>query len=56
MDGKTGKETLVGHLISKQGAQVYTIPKNLTVDGSDRIVIYSPLRAEDLATVDLQVE
>ena len=56
VDGKTGKQTVVGHLVKRKGAQSYTVPANLKVDSEDRIVLYSPLQAEDLATVDLQAE
>lgn len=53
VDGQTGKITKIGQLVSKKGYQVYEVPEGLVIDGADQIVVYSPLIADDLATVEL---
>ncbi len=53
VDGQTGKVTKIGQLVSKKGYQVYQVPEGLVIDSADRIVVYSPLIADDLATVEL---
>ncbi len=53
VDSQTGKVTKIGQLISRKGYQVYQVPEGLVIDRGDRIVIYSPLMADDLATVEL---
>lgn len=53
VDGQTGKVTTIGQLISRKGYQVYEVPDGLVINRGDRIVIYSPLMADDLATVEL---
>ena len=56
VDGQTGKVTKIGQLVSKKGYQVYQVPEGLVIDSADRIVVYSPLIADDLATVELEKE
>lgn len=56
VDGQTGKVSFVGYLVDKNGYQVYEVPEGMKVDEADRIVLYSPLHAEDLATVELSDE
>jgi hypothetical protein len=53
LDGQTGAITVIGKLISRNGYQVYEVPERLKIDGDDQIVLYSPLHADDLATVEL---
>lgn len=53
IDGQTGAVTTLGNLASRKGYQVYEVPQHLVIDGSDTIVLYSPLHADDLATVEL---
>ena len=48
--------TKIGQLVSKKGYQVYQVPEGLVIDSADRIVVYSPLIADDLATVELEKE
>lgn len=54
LDAQTGQVTTIGQLVSKHGYQVYQVPDGLVIDDADRIVIYSPLIAEDLANVELR--
>lgn len=54
LDAQTGQVTTIGQLVSKHGYQVYQVPDGLVIDDADRIVIYSPLIAEDLASVELR--
>lgn len=56
IDGQTGQSTFIGYLVNRQGYQVYEVPAGLTIDSDDRIVVYSPLMADDLATVELDEE
>jgi hypothetical protein len=56
VDGRTGAQTLVGRLSSRSGTQVYQLPEGVRAGEDDRIVLYSPLQAEDLATVELSEE
>lgn len=53
VDSQTGKVTKIGQLISRKGYQVYQVPEGLVIDRGDRIVVYSPLMADELATVEL---
>lgn len=56
IDGGTGKTTTIGRLVNKAGYQVYEVPAGLKIDAADRIVIYSPLHGDDLATINLVEE
>lgn len=56
IDGETGKVSFIAFLSKKNGYQIYEIPEHLHVGEGDRIVIYSPLRAENVATVELTDE
>lgn len=53
VDGQTGKVTFIAYLNRQNGYQVYEVPPNMNVDEGDQIVIYSPLTADNVATVDL---
>lgn len=56
VDGATGKVTVIGPLVSREGYQVYEVPERVTVGSDDKIVLYNPLYANDLADVDLTVD
>lgn len=56
IDGKTGKVSFIAFLNKQNGYQIYELPDHLSVEEGDQIVIYSPLRAENVATVDLSEE
>lgn len=56
IDGQTGQVTTLGKLVNKSGYQVYEVPAGLKIDSTDRIVVYSPLHADELATVNLADE
>lgn len=53
VDGQTGKVSFIAFLSKKNGYQIYEVPEHLHIDDGDKIVIYSPLRAENVATVEL---
>ncbi len=53
IDGQTGAVTTIARLANKSGYQVYEVPAGLSIDSADRIVVYSPLHADELATVNL---
>ena len=53
VDGKTGKVSFIGFLSKKNGYQIYEVPEGMQIGDGDQIVIYSPLRAENVATVEL---
>ncbi len=56
VDGETGKVSFIAFLSKRNGYQIYEVPEYLQVGQGDRIVIYSPLRAENVATVELSEE
>lgn len=56
LDGQTGQTTFIAYLANRRGYQVYEVPEGLVIDEQDSIVVYSPLMADDLATVELRDE
>lgn len=54
IDGQTGQVTTLGNLVSRTGYQVYEVPAHIIIDKDDTIVLYSPLHADDIATVELR--
>ncbi len=56
VDGESGKITVIGALVSEKGYQVYEVPERLVIESNDKIVLYNPLYANDLADVDLTID